>query len=37
LYLTLLEAVGKPRDKFGSPDNGLKGIDQSGLIRELLT
>ncbi len=36
LYLTLLEAVGKPRDKFGSPDNGLQGIDQTGLIAELL-
>jgi hypothetical protein len=36
LYLTLLSAVGKPRDKFGVPDNGLKGIDQSGIIAELL-
>jgi hypothetical protein len=31
-----LEVAGKPRDQFGVPDNGLKGIDQSGLIAELL-
>jgi hypothetical protein len=35
LYLTLLEAVGKPRDKFGVPDTALRGIDQSGVIEEL--
>jgi hypothetical protein len=36
LYLTLLHAVGKPRDKFGFPDNGLRDIDQSGMVAELL-
>ncbi|MFM9963435.1 MAG: DUF1552 domain-containing protein [Planctomycetaceae bacterium] len=36
LYLTLLQAAGKPRDKFGVPDNGLRGIDQTGVINELL-
>ena len=36
LYLTLLQAAGQPRDKFGVPDNGLRDIDQSGLINELL-
>lgn len=36
LYLTLLEAAGQPRDKFGVPDTALRGIDQSGIIRELL-
>lgn len=36
LYLTLLHAVGKPRDKFGFPDNGLRDIDQSGTVAELL-
>lgn len=36
LYLTLLEAAGKPRDTFGLPDNGLRDIDQSGVVRELL-
>lgn len=36
LYLTLLEAAGKPRDQFGVPDTGLRDIDQSGLIAELL-
>ncbi len=35
-YLTLLHAAGKPRDKFGLPDTGLRGIDQSGIINELL-
>jgi hypothetical protein len=35
-YLTLLEAAGKPRDTFGVPDNGLRDIDQSGVIGELL-
>ncbi len=37
LYLTLLEAVGQSRDRFGAPDTALRGIDQSGIIRELLT
>lgn len=36
LYLTLLQAAGKPRDKFGAPDNGLRGIEQGGLISELV-
>jgi Protein of unknown function (DUF1552) len=36
LYLSLLEAAGKPRDQFGIPDAGLRDIDQSGLIAELL-
>jgi len=35
-YLTLLQAAGKPRDKFGVPDTGLRDIDQSGVIGELL-
>ena len=36
LYLTLLQAAGKPREKFGVPDNTLRDIDQSGIIAELL-
>ena len=36
LYLTLLHAAGKPRDRFGLPDPGLRDIDQSGIIPELL-
>ena len=36
LYLTLLHAVGKPRDKFGIPDIGLKDFDQTGPLGELL-
>ncbi len=36
LYLTLLQAAGKPRDKFGLPDPGLRDIEQSGIISELL-
>ncbi len=36
LYLTLLQAAGKPRDKFGVPDTGLRDIEQGGLISELL-
>lgn len=36
LYLTLLQAAGKPRDKFGVPDNGLRDLDQSGGVQELL-
>jgi hypothetical protein len=35
-YLTLLHAVGRERDHFGVPDVALRGIDQSGIIRELL-
>ncbi len=36
-YLGLLQAAGKPRDKFGVADPGLQDIDQSGAIGELLT
>lgn len=36
LYGTLLHAVGKPRDKFGVPDVGLKDIDQTGPVGQLL-
>lgn len=36
LYLTLLQAAGKPRDKFGLTDPGLRDLDQSGVISELL-
>lgn len=36
LYCTLLHAVGKPRDAFGIPDVGLKGINQTGVVGELL-
>ena len=35
-YLTLLHAAGAPRKNFGLPDNGLRDIDQSGVIPELL-
>ncbi|MSR51159.1 MAG: DUF1552 domain-containing protein [Gemmataceae bacterium] len=35
-YLTLLEAVGKPRKKFGIMDPGLKDIDQTGIVSNLL-
>ncbi|MCE9568152.1 MAG: DUF1552 domain-containing protein [Planctomycetes bacterium] len=36
LYLTLLHAAGKPRDKFGVADPGLKDIDQTGPVSDLL-
>jgi hypothetical protein len=36
LYCTLLHAVGKPRDKFGVADPGLKDADQTGVVSELL-
>jgi hypothetical protein len=36
LYLTLLEAAGRPRDRFGTPDSGLRDLDQSGVVQELL-
>jgi len=36
LHLTLLQAAGKPRAKFGLPDTGLRDFDQSGVIGELL-
>lgn len=37
LYCTLLHAVGKPTDKFGVPDPGLKDVNQSGVVAELLS
>jgi hypothetical protein len=36
LYLTLLQAAGRPRDRFGTPDLALKGLDLGGPIPELL-
>ena len=36
LYLTLLHAAGRPRDRFGVADTGLREIDQSGVVSELL-
>jgi hypothetical protein len=36
LYLTLLQAAGRPRESFGIPDSGLRDLDQSGCISELL-
>ena len=36
LYCTLLHAAGKPRDRFGIADPGLKDIDQTGPLSELL-
>ena len=36
LYLTLLQAAGKPRDKFGMSDPGLRDIEQGGIISELI-
>jgi hypothetical protein len=36
LYLTLLEASGKPRASFGTQDLGLRDIDTKGLVPELL-
>jgi len=36
LYCTLLHAVGKPTDKFGVPDPGLKDVNQNGVVSELL-
>ncbi|GDY07393.1 hypothetical protein LBMAG52_08790 [Planctomycetia bacterium] len=37
LFCTFLHAVGKPRDKFGIADPGLKGVDQTGVLGELLS
>jgi hypothetical protein len=37
LFCTLLHAAGKPRDKFGVADPGLKDVDQTGIVSELLT
>lgn len=36
LYCTLLHAAGKPRDKFGVNDPGIKEADQSGVLGELM-
>jgi hypothetical protein len=36
-YLTLLHAAGKPRDRFGVVDTGIRDVDQSGVIPELLS
>jgi hypothetical protein len=36
LYLTLLHAAGRPRDRFGVADPGLRDVDQPGPIQELL-
>lgn len=36
LYLSLLQAVGRPRDRFGVADPGLRDINQSGPLQELL-
>ncbi|MBX9681892.1 MAG: DUF1552 domain-containing protein [Gemmataceae bacterium] len=36
LYLTLLQAAGRPRERFGIADPGLRDLDQSGSIPELL-
>jgi len=36
LYCTLLHAAGKPRDKFGVYDPGIKEAEQSGVVNELL-
>jgi hypothetical protein len=36
LYCTLLHAVGKPADKFGVPDPGLKDVNQTGVVTELM-
>jgi hypothetical protein len=36
LYCTLLHAAGKPTDKFGVADPGLRGISQTGVLPELL-
>ncbi|MBM3994180.1 MAG: DUF1552 domain-containing protein [Planctomycetes bacterium] len=36
LYCTLLHAAGRPRDRFGVTDPGLRDLDQSGPLQELL-
>ena len=36
LYCTLLHAAGKPRDKFGVDDPGIREADQTGVLGELL-
>jgi hypothetical protein len=35
MWCTLLHAVGRPADKFGVADPGLKDIDQTGPVAEL--
>jgi hypothetical protein len=37
LYCTLFHAIGKPRDKFGVADPGLKDANQSGVVSDLLS
>jgi len=37
LSCTLLHAVGKPTDKFGVPDPGLKDANQTGVVAELMS
>jgi len=36
LYCTLLHTVGKPRDNFGIADPGLKDLDRTGPVADLL-
>jgi len=36
LYLSLLHAAGRPRDRFGIADPGLRDVDQSGPLAEIL-
>lgn len=36
LYCTLFHAIGKPQDKFGVPDPGLKDVNPTGVVSELL-
>lgn len=36
LYLTLLQAAGRPRDRFGVADPGLRDLDTSGPLSDLL-
>jgi hypothetical protein len=36
LYCTLLHAAGRSRDRFGITDPGLRDLDQSGPLQELL-
>ncbi len=37
LYRTLLHAAGFPTDKFGVPAPGLKDVNQTGVVADLLT
>ena len=36
LYITLLHAVDKPRERFGLPDIGLRDLDVAGPLNELI-